>query len=369
MKKRLAIFMHGGISSGISSQGFPKIVQIVEGLSDEFEVSVFSLASVGDNFKPKKYSVYAPPAKYKSKLVRWIYFLIIFLNQYLKKRYDLLYSFWGYPMGFLVVIIGKIFRRPSFINILGAETANVPEINYGHLRSPLTRRLVLWTCKNASQLIAVSKYQVDILNRYGLNRFSHVVTFGVDRKLFYPLFKKIELPLKIIHVANLTEVKDQFSLIRTFQTIRNQLPAQLKIVGPDFLNGQIQSFVNDSGLSNDVEFVGSVMHTNLIKHYHWADVFILTSLSEGQNNSITEAMACGVLPVSTAVGSMDKDFGNEVGIVADCKDYKALGNGVVALYYQPEIWGRKRQAAAHWAQTYDLTWTIDRLKTILINGK
>jgi glycosyltransferase involved in cell wall biosynthesis len=141
----------------------------------------------------------------------------------------------------------------------------------------------------------------------------------------------------------------------------------LKIVGPDFLNGDLQKVAGQLGVSCDVEFVGAVPHHQLIDYYHWADVFILTSLSEGQNNSITEAMMCGLLPVSTLVGSMDNQFGSQVGVVAVCKDYKALANGIVDLYNRPKEWEEKRQAAFRWASHYNLDWTIIELKTILNN--
>src|SRR5690606_19095740 len=301
MKKRLAIFMHGGISGGISSQGFPKIVQIVEGLSDEFDVSVFSLAVVEKNSESLPYKVFSPPKALKIQALRWIYYFFFFLIYHFRNRQDVLFSFWGYPVGLLVVLYGKILRKPSVVSILGAETANLPEINYGYLRNARLRRLMIWTCRHADELIAVSQYQVDILKRHDLSRTVHVIPFGADKRLFYPLLKKPSLPLKILHVANLNEVKDQETLVRAFDVIRKRIPAQLRIVGPDFLGGKIQAIVEQLGLDGDVEFIPPVPQSQILVHYHWADVFMLTSLSEGQNNAITEAMMCGVLPVSTAV--------------------------------------------------------------------
>ena len=368
MKRRLAIFMHGGISGGISSQGFPKIVQIVEGLSDNFDVRVYSIRPVEQEFVPKNYQIYAPPSTLRIKWLRWIYVIATFTTQHLKRKHHILYSFWAFPVGFMVVLLGLIFNIPSGVSVLGAETANLPEINYGHLRKPWIRKLVLWTCQRADIFVAVSSYQVDILKRYGLNREVHIIPFGADKRLFYPLFNKLALPLKILHVANLTEVKDQETLIKTFQVILSQIPAKLRIVGPDFFEGKIQQIVKDLALNDDVEFVAPVLHQRLLTHFHWADCFMLTSLSEGQNNSITEAMMCGLLPVSTSVGSMDWSFGEEVGIVANCKDYNTLGNKVIGLYRRSDEWDRKRRTAFAWASTHDLIWTVEHLKKVLYNG-
>lgn len=367
MKRRLAIFMHGGISGGIESQGFPKIVQIVEGLSDHFDVRVYSLWPVEKKYAPKKFEIYAPPPAVSKQLFRWIYFVTIIIIQHIRKRHHIFYSFWAFPVGFVVVLLGIIFNVPSCVSVLGAEAANLPEINYGHLRNSIGRKLVIWTCQRSDFFIAVSSFQVDTLERYGLRRKATVIPFGVDKRYFYPVFKQLQPPLKILHVANLTEVKDQVTLIKAFQVIRKQLFAKLRIVGPDFLNGKVHELVKQLSLCDDIEFVPPVLHQHLIHHFHWADAFMLTSLSEGQNNSLTEGMMCGLLPVSTAVGSMDWSFGPNIGIVANCKDYETLGNKLVELYHQPDEWERKRNAAFEWANAHDLNWTIAQLKTLLDN--
>ncbi len=363
------MFMHGGVSGGISSQGFPIIVQIINRLSEDFKISVYSLSPVEKNFNPSRYKVYAPPPSWKIQWTRWAYLVTIFILNHFRESYNILYSFWGYPVGFAVTLFGKIFRVPTYINILGAETANLPEIKYGHLRKPVSRKLVLWTCRNASILIAVSSYQESILKKFGVNRKIHIIPFGADTKRFYPVSKSASLPLKILHVANLTEVKNQETLLKAFELIRSRLPARLRIVGPDFLNGQIQQMTVDMSLDKDVEFIGPILQTEMLTHYHWADFFMLTSLSEGQNNALMEAMTCGVLPVSTLVGTMDDKLGHELGIVAPCRDYETLAEGVVSLFNMPEEFERKQKAAFVWANAHDFNWTISQLRALLFDGR
>jgi glycosyltransferase involved in cell wall biosynthesis len=190
---------------------------------------------------------------------------------------------------------------------------------------------------------------------------------GVKKKDFYPTTKRLELPLKIIHVANLNEVKDQETLIRAFEVIRRELPCILKIVGPDFLNGQLQKLTRELNLSSDIEFIGAVPHHSLLPYFQWADAFMLTSLSEGQNVAITEAMMCGLLPISTKVGIMH-DIGDDVGIISNCKDYEGLANQTISLYRQSDEWERKRKSAFDWATHHDFDWTILQIKRILDNA-
>lgn len=355
--------MHGGVSGGINGQGFPLITQIVNELATDFDVTVFSLASFSDGFQPEKYKAYCAPRKVKSSIFRWISLIFLFFRNHKTARYDILYSFWGYPMGTLVVTLGKITVKPSVVNILGAESANISEINYGHLRKIFSRKLVVWTCQKATELVAVSGSQLKLLKPYGVTRCATIIPWGVSKELFQSA-TDLKLPLKIIHVANLTPVKDQATLLNAFKLIRHRIPSKLKIVGPDFMGGKMQRLALDLGLDGDVEFVGFIPHQKIAEYYYWADVFMLTSLSEGQNNSITEAMMCGALPVSTSVGIMD-DLGNAVGIVESPGDYQNLADQLIKLYGQPEEWKRRQQAAQTWAETHDLNWTIMQLGNLL----
>jgi glycosyltransferase involved in cell wall biosynthesis len=365
--KRVAIFMHGGLSGDINPHGFPLINQIVNELANDFDLTVFSLASFNPSFRPKNFQAYCVPKKIKPSFLRWSYLIATFFKCHKSHDYELLYSFWGYPMGTLIVALGKMTSRPSIVNILGAESANIPEINYGHLRKYATRKLVIWTCQQATELVAVSHYQMKNLQPYGVTRNAWVIPWGVSTNLFRPCERKIELPLKLIHVANLTDVKDQRTLLLAFKRIREKIPSKLRIVGGDFLNGKIQKLVTDLDLKDDVEFMGFIPNDKLITYYHWADAFILTSLSEGQNNSITEAMMCGVLPVGTSVGIMH-DIGNEVGVVVSCRDYESLADKLTDLYFTRDLWNTKRSAALKWASTHDLPWTIHQLKNVLDNA-
>jgi glycosyltransferase involved in cell wall biosynthesis len=356
--------MHGGVSGGINGQGFPLIMQIVDRLAKDFDVTVFSLASFSEGFQPEIYKAYCVPPNVRPSIFRWLYLIVLFLRNHGLVRYNILYSFWGYPMGTLVVGLGKIIREPTVVNIMGAEAANVLQISYGHLRKLFSRKLVVWTCQEATELIAVSACQLKLLKPYGVTRNARIIPWGVSKELFQPFPTDLKLPLKIIHVANLTAVKDQTTLLKAFKSIREKIPAKLKIVGPDYMHGKLQRLSFDLSLDGDVEFVGFIPHQKISGYYHWADAFMLTSLYEGQSNAITEAMMCGALPVSTSVGIMD-DLGNAVGIVEKPGDYQNLADQLITLYRQPKEWKRRQQAAQAWAATHDFNWTIIQISNLL----
>lgn len=358
MKARLAIITPGGLGAGINGQGFPALMQIVSHLTKHYQVDVYSHALVTNEIDHVRF--HFAPSWIGISLLRWSYLKLSFLKNHFKKNYDLLFAFWGYPAGALAVMLGRTLNRPSVVYLLGGESASVPQIKYGLMLNFLTRNMVLKTCKHATILMALTNFQVEHLRKKGVSRKIEVIPFGADKKLFSGSEKKASDILKIIHVANITPVKDQATLIRAFAIIKSQIKAQLRIVGPDFMEGRIQSLAKELKVADDVEFVGWKSYNGIPSQLSGADCFMLTSLSEAQNDSITEAMMCGLLAVSTRVGIM-ADLGDEFGIVCETGDAQSLARELISVYKNPVLWKKKIEKSHAWAFTHDLDWTLGRV--------
>ena len=370
-RKRLAIFAPGGIGVGAFSQGLPALGSLVASLAERFEVTFYSLSPVNPGFAPEGFSLRAPSAAVDVKGARWLDLARRFLADHLTARYDRLLSLWGYPIGAFVVGLSRMVRVPAAVMLLGAETADVPSIGYGHLGRPLSRRLVIETCRRADALVAVAQSQLDALARCGFARpDDHLVPIGAEAALFPfeaqprasadPFVK----PLKILHVGNLTGVKDQATLLRAFALLPATLDARLRIVGDGSLRGEIVALIHQLGLDRLVELTGAVSFAEMPSHYRWADMFVLTSLSEGQNRSLTEAAMCGVLQVSTPVGHI-ADLGETVAVVVRAGDPRHVAARIVGIAADADGWNRRVRAARGWAATHDMAWTVERLSAIL----
>jgi glycosyltransferase involved in cell wall biosynthesis len=364
-RKRLAIFAPGGIGVGTFSQGLPALGSLVASLAARFEVTFYSLCPVNAGFAPVGFGLRAPSAALDLKGARWLDLARRFLADHLTARYDRMLSFWGYPIGAFVVGLARTLRVPAAVMLLGAETADVPSIGYGHLGQPLSRRLVIETCRRADALVAVAQSQLDALARCGFARpDDQVVPIGAEAALFPFEAKPRTGPLKILHVGNLTGVKDQATLLRAFARLPAALDARLRIVGEGSLRGELVALIHELGLDRAVELTGAVPFAAMPDHYRWADMFVLTSLSEGQNRSLTEAAMCGVLQVSTPVGHI-ADLGETVAVVVRAGDPQHVADRIVGIAGDADGWNRRVRAARGWAATHDMAWTVDRLSAIL----
>jgi len=367
-KRRLAIFALGGVGIGAFSQGLPTIGRIVERLGDELDITFYSLDTTDPAFRPAGYVLRSPPAwlsRLPIRWIRWFVLLLYFVGDHLRRRHQVLMSLWGYPMGTFVVALARLVRRPSVVLLLGAELADLPEIGYGALRHPRSRRLVMWTCRHAAHLVVISEHQRELLRQNGVARADvQVIPWGADPAQFPFVEKAPGSPLKIVHVANLTEVKDQATLVRAFGLVRARLPAKLRIVGPDFMNGRIHALVTDLGLIADVDFVGAVPFARVVEHYRWADMFLLTSLSEGQNGALTEAVACGVLAVGTPVGLVH-DLGRAAAVVVAPEDPADIAEKIGAIVADRAAWASKVARARQWSEAHTFDWTVGALARVV----
>jgi glycosyltransferase involved in cell wall biosynthesis len=296
---------------------------------------------------------------------RWLALAARFAADQVGGRCDAVLSFWGYPMGAFAVALARLVRRPAAVMLLGAETADLPALGYGHLGRPAARRRLLATCARAAALVAVSRYQLDRLAAHGFRRDdARVIPLGAESEMFPFEPKRPGAPLKIIHVANLTGVKDQATLLRAFALLRAGVDARLRIVGSGELGGELQRLACSLGVQADVEFTGAVPYSEMPAHYRWADMFVLTSLSEGQNRGLTEAAMSGVLLVGTPVGHLH-DLGEDAAVLVKAGDPEDVARRIREIVADGAGWQRRVAAARAWAAAHDMSWTVDRLGELI----
>src|SRR4051812_33088210 len=183
MKTRVAIWMPGGVGGGYYSQGIPVISKLVDDLSVAYTVSIYSLYPANADFKPRGYAFITINTKIKWGWLRWIFLSVLFMKHHLNKRYDLLYAFWGFPSGFMVVMLSKIVGMPSIIHLQGGDAVHLPSINYGSLKG-VVKNLMIWSYHRCSVLIVLTQFQKSKLMEAGVNRFIEVIPFGPDSNLF-----------------------------------------------------------------------------------------------------------------------------------------------------------------------------------------
>ncbi len=127
-----------------------------------------------------------------------------------------------------------------------------------------------------------------------------VVYNAVDVGATTPRAHQDRRPVDVISVGRLAHPKDFVTLIRACARLEPGR-ARLTIVGDGVDRGRVEGAVAETGLA-DVRLLGE--RDDVPDHLAAADVFVLSSLSEGLPMSVLEAMAAGLPLVLTRVGGM-----------------------------------------------------------------
>ncbi len=361
----VALMLPGGLGEVDSGIHIPGIFGLVQRLSRSFSITAYSHSLSGQ--RPHTAQCGNAVVRFlgataeDTALKRAATFLPALYHDHREKPFDLIHGIWGLPFGLYSVFAGKLLGIPSVVSLLGGETANVPEIAYGHMRKQPERALIQWICRQAVALTALSLYQMEQLKNYGVTRDDcEVIPPWVDCSLLHTSPKREPSPpYRFLHIGDINKVKDQATLLRAFSAVSSKVDAVLRIVGRDHLGGALQRLARDLHLEHKVEFPGFVSHREIPAHLSWADILLHSSLHEGGGTAIVEAMASGVVVCGTSVGVL-ADLRNTCCIAVPPGSHEQLGTEILELLNDRARYLALRTAALLWARWNDLDRAVQR---------
>jgi glycosyltransferase involved in cell wall biosynthesis len=135
----------------------------------------------------------------------------------------------------------------------------------------------------------------------------------------------------VVQVARLDTIKDHRTALRAIRLAGSRdNRIRLFVVGDGPERANIQREIERQSLQKQVKMLG--MRTDVPQLLAGADLFLLTSVSEGIPVTILEAMAAGVPIVSTAVGGIPELIQPEAhGLLAPAGDAAGLADALVRL--------------------------------------
>ena len=142
-------------------------------------------------------------------------------------------------------------------------------------------------------------------------------------------------PVTILSVGRLRAPKDFVTLVRAMAVLEPG-SACLRIAGDGPDRAAVASEVARLGLGGMVELLGT--RSDVLELLAGADVFVLSSDSEGLPLSVLEAMAAGLPVVASAVGGVPEAVrGGETGTLVPPRDSAALAQALVRLVADPAL--------------------------------
>lgn len=164
--------------------------------------------------------------------------------------------------------------------------------------------------------------------------------------------------LRLITVGRLVWEKDYTGLIRAFAIARRSIPSlELWIIGDGPERAKISSAMQEENVGDAVKMLG--MRKNVGHFLRQADIFIMSSVSEGLPVSQLEAMAVGLPMIVTDAGGMpDVIQESNAGVVAPRSNPEALANAIVSMAQDPS---KLQKLGALARSCYERHYTIERM--------
>jgi L-malate glycosyltransferase len=244
---------------------------------------------------------------------------------------------------------------------LAARIAGVPTVittRHGMAAPPyrLRKELKFWLTANlfCDRVVAVCDAARRNM-RTGAGRFArHVVTI---RNGAFPPAANGAAPMSvngftIVSVGRLAVAKNYAMLLRAFASARRRVPdLGLWILGDGAEGPGLKRLATELDIADAVQFWGE--HGDVGTWLRAADVFALSSASEGLPISAIEAMAVGLPTILTDVGGMTELVAlSDAGAIVPPSDAEAMADAFVDFAQRRDALEQLRQRARHCYQRH-----------------
>ncbi len=197
--------------------------------------------------------------------------------------------------------------------------------------------LILKTLKRADKIIVATEGHIkgsDYLKEF--EEKCVVVPFGIEQRKIPKLesldFEASNQEKTILFIGRLVYYKGVKYLIEAMKDVEN---AKLRIVGDGSDRTELEMLTKDLGITQKVEFLGSLSDEDLIVEYKNCDFFVLPSVAKSEAFGLVqiEAMSYGKPVINTRLdsGVPYVSIDGETGLTVEAKNSKELANAIKKL--------------------------------------
>jgi len=340
MKKKLVLFMPSLEGGGVEKNFFLISNFLIKKLDD---VSVITISKKYKYKFNKKISFLS--TKYFfwdsfGRITKYIISLYLLFIEYLKNRNLTVFCFQG---NILCIIFCKIFRVKIIIRPNSSPS--------GWSQNPFKKFIFSNMLKLADVIIVNSiKFKNELKEKLNIdaeciyNPLNYKEIKKLSKKKISNRFFKTD-SLKIINIGRLVDQKDQITIVKAVNYLKNRVNINLLIIGEGDKKDKLIRYINSNNLKKIVKIKN---HTkNPFPYIKSSNIFILSSLFEGLPNVLLEAITLNCFVISTDCPTgpseiLDKGKG---GLLFKTSDYMDLSNKILTFIANKKKYEKKLKFA------------------------
>lgn len=197
-----------------------------------------------------------------------------------------------------------------------------------------------WKYRQVAAFIAASEAIAEVLVADGVpraritvvhdgidvERVTHVPAADLHQEFWFPRGAPV-----VVNVAALVPHKGQKFLVEAMARVRRSVPdAQLVIFGEGELRAALEAQIRDLGLDKHIVLAG--FRDDVLALTKSADLFVMSSVTEGLGSTLLDAMAMGLAVVGTRAGGIPEAVTDGVtGVLVPPGNSDALADAIVRL--------------------------------------
>jgi len=282
-------------------------------------------------------------------------------------RPDLIQAYFALPSGWVARCLAVLYRTSYVVYFGGSDMPGANPSRYKRLYPAITA-VTRWIWRGARVSTVCSQGLLNLGRRLDPGYDFRLVPNGVELSRFVPVERLPNPKVNILFIGRLIPRKGFQYVVKALPRIREltDVPFEVEVVGTGAMRKFLDGLASELGVSHLLKYVGTVPYAKLHESYQGADIFVLTSESEGMPAATLEAMGCGLPIVTTNVpGNQEIVRDGENGFLVDVGDTEKLAQ-VLALLIADEK--RRKQMGARSRQLvrpYEWREIVKRYETIM----
>lgn len=220
--------------------------------------------------------------------------------------------------------------HPFVITALGSDVLISPK------ESAIYKFLLKFAFKKADWITAMAEHMKVAIKNLGIPVSKiDTVPFGIDPFIFNNHKRALsKAHFVVTSTRNFEKVYNLPHLLKAIALVKKQIPElRLNLIGDGSMKNEIIAEIADLEIADITTLYGKVPQPQIADVLQQSHLFISVSLSDGNNISLNEAMACGAFPIATNIPANTQWINHGInGFLVEINDVNTLAQLIVNSY-------------------------------------